>query len=135
MNEKSKRTPQRINQRRLLAFILIIFGLAFLVVNISGFSATQVIGEAGRTVGETAGSLGQAIGEAAGQFGSSVGNFFGNFGRTMGEFFGSLGRGFGRTAANLWPLVLIVIGLVLILRNPRQKVKRQPEFLEDESAL
>ena len=58
-----------------------------------------------------------------------MGEFFGNFGRIMGEFFGSLGGsigaffgGLGRNIANLWPLALILIGIVLLFsRRPNRQ--------------
>jgi len=51
---------------------------------------------------------------------TDMGEFFGNFGRFIGEFFGS----FGRSIASLWPLVLILLGL-LFWRRPERRQEEQ----------
>lgn len=132
MQEKPKRVSQPNNNRRVVALILIVVGAALLLINLNGFA---IVGDIGRLVGQAGGSFGQALGDAASSFGTAVGNFFGSFGRTIGQIFGGLGQGIGQLAAHLWPLALIIVGLVMIFRRrPHRKSGHQAEWDEQESA-
>lgn len=75
---------------RTLAIVLIAVGVVFLLINLGLFSWDSV-----------------------GSFFGAVGRFFGGLGGEIGRFFGGLGR----ALAGLWPLVLIGIGALLLLRR------------------
>jgi hypothetical protein len=86
------------SSQRAGAIILIAIGVIFLLFNTGVFSFDM-------------------IGDFFGTFGSIMGEFFGGFGRVMGELGGGLGSLFGSVGslfANLWPLILIGLGLALI---------------------
>ena len=103
MEEKRKNDTLLQNdpsRRRLLAVALVIVGLALLAANAGWFSVNHAASGIA--------SLGTEIGTAAG-----------DMGRDLGQTFGSMGRDLGRTMANLWPLLLIGLGLVFLLRRPR----------------
>lgn len=102
-------------RRRSLAVALIIVGAIFLLVQMN------VLSFAG--IGSFFGDLGQGFGELFGSLGRGFGEFFGGFGRMIGELFGSLPWG---SLWRMWPIVLILVGLVLIFRRPAshsEKVK------------
>jgi hypothetical protein len=115
MTEKLKNDAvlRKPASQRTGALILIAIGILFLLINSGLFSFSDI--------GEFFGSFGRIIGEFFGNLGRSIGEFFGNFGRSMGEFFGGLGR----SIANVWPLVLILIGIALLFwrRPSRQEEK------------
>lgn len=132
MEEKRKNDtlfqPDR-SRRKLLAVTLVIVGLALLAANIGWFSVNHAasgiaslgteIGTAAGEMGRELGQIGTEIGVAAGEMGRDLGQTFGDMGRDLGQTFGSMGRDLGRTMANLWPLLLIGLGLVFLLRRPR----------------
>jgi hypothetical protein len=112
MTEKHKNDAviRKPATQRTGAIILITIGVLFLLLNTGLFSFNDI--------GEFFGSFGRTMGEFFGNFGRSMGEFFGNMGRSMGEFFGGLGRGI----ANMWPLVLILIGVALLFwRRPGRR--------------
>jgi len=94
MEKRKNETIEREATRPTLAIVLIIVGVVALLVTSGVFSPGD-------------------IGQFFGNVGSSLGQFFGEFGRSIGEFFGTLGRSF----AQLWPLVLILIGALLLFRR------------------
>lgn len=98
--DAARRSPTRT-----LAYVLIVVGLLFLLWNANILN------------------LGD-IGSFFGRIGGSIGEFFGSLGGLIGSFFGSLGSTIGRLAgslANLWPLLLIVIGVLLLFRRGKPK--------------
>jgi hypothetical protein len=96
---KLKNDEYRVRRpSRTLALILIGVGVIFLLTNIGLFS----IGD---------------IGAFFGQIGGAFGSFFGNLGGSIGRLFGGLGELIGR----FWPLILIGIGLLLIVRRPSHR--------------
>ncbi len=90
---------------RAAAFVLIGIGLIFLLVNMGVFDMN--------TIGEFFGNFGRSMGEFFGRFGEAMGRF----GGAVGEFFGNLGG----SLAQFWPVALIVIGAVLLLRRQPQR--------------
>jgi Flp pilus assembly pilin Flp len=106
MVEKAKNdfvepTEPRSSQRR-AAYALIAVGVVFLLIQ------TGAIGDIGSFFG--------SVGEFFGNLGGQMGNFFGNLGGQMGRFFGALGS----QMANLWPLLLIALGVIMLFRRSRR---------------
>jgi hypothetical protein len=132
MSTKRKNHAQSDSQHRTLPLLLIGIGVLVLMAN-AVFSIArvtvdeQMIGDVATTIGEAAGDAGREVGQAAGEVGREIGAAAGDVGRTLGETVGDLGGSFGRAAGNLWPLLLVIIGLGLIVRRPmdRGKVKNE----------
>lgn len=91
--------------QRNAAILLIAVGVIFLLIQSGVFSFNDV--------GEFFG----AVGEFFGNLGGQIGSFFGNLGGQIGRFFGSVGS----QLANLWPLLLIALGVLMLLRRPRRR--------------
>jgi hypothetical protein len=110
MIEKRKHDGIARQSNRTGAIILIAIGMMFLLINTGVVSFNEI--------GTFFGGLGEAFG-----------TFFGNFGRVIGEIFGGLGQAFGEifggligSIANLWPLILILIGVALLFgRKPNRQ--------------
>jgi hypothetical protein len=101
LHEKQKNGQ---SSQRAGAIILIAIGVIFLLLNTGIFSF-------------------DLIGDFFGAFGSAMGDFFGGFGRVMGDLGGTIGTVFGSLGSligNLWPLILIGLGLALIFGRRRQ---------------
>jgi hypothetical protein len=112
--EKQKREvliggPVNLENRRsnhsILAVILIVIGILFLFANLGLFSVGDI--------GAFFGSLGGSVGSFFGNLGGEIGHFFGNLGSEIGRFFGGLGGAIGR----LWPLIIILIGVLVLFRR------------------
>lgn len=100
--QKSKREFSReVRSTRRLALLLIAAGILFLLINAGVFSFHDI--------GTFFGSIGQFFG----QVGSAIGQFFGSLGSSIGRIFGSIGSSIGRW----WPLLLIVLGLLMLVRR------------------
>jgi hypothetical protein len=82
---------------RALALLLIGVGVVMLLANVGLFSIAD-------------------FGRFFGQMGASFGLFFGQMGAAFGRVFGTLGVLIGR----FWPLILIGVGLLLVLRPSRR---------------
>jgi hypothetical protein len=85
------------------ALLLITIGVVFLLIQ------TGAIGDIGWFFGQ--------IGEFFGNLGGQIGHFFGNLGGQIGRFFGTIGS----QLVNLWPLILIAIGVLMLMRRPRHR--------------
>jgi hypothetical protein len=94
-------------RRRNLAFLLIVIGVIFLLVEMNALSFSGI--------GAFFGSLGQGVGEFFGNLGRGIGEFFGGFGRMIGGFFSSIPWG---SLWRLWPFLLIGLGLAMVIRRP-----------------
>ncbi len=114
-----------------IAALLIAAGVLFLSANLIGFQTSQRdVGVLGRELGETMGDLGETVGQLGadiGEVAGDIGETAGEVGQEVGETVGDLGRSIGDVFAPaparpdfavLWPLVLIVAGLLLVLRRP-----------------
>lgn len=105
INRSSEYEPRRSS--RTLALVLIGAGVVLLLVNAGALSFSDI--------GSFFGSLGGAVGQFFGSLGSAIGQFFGGLGRAIGDIFGSLGSAIGR----FWPVLLILLGALLLLRRGR----------------
>jgi hypothetical protein len=94
INRSSEDEPRRSS--RTLALVLIGAGVVLLLVNAGALSFSD-------------------IGSFFGSLGGAVGQFFGGLGRAVGDIFGSLGSAIGR----FWPVLLILLGALLLLRRGR----------------
>ena len=81
---------ERRSSSRTLAIVLIAVGVLFLLINAGIFSFNDI-----------------------GSFFGSIGAFFGRLGGSIGHIFGGLGGLIGR----FWPVLLILIGALLLLRR------------------
>lgn len=113
--EKSKHTvqiqPEAARRHNVaLPIILIGIGVLFLLVNTGIFSFSDI------------GTFFGTVGRFFGEIGGSIGRFFGSLGGSLGSYFGNLGGLIGR----LWPLLLIVIGALLLIRRGGEKAKNAP---------
>lgn len=106
------RSYGRVWLRAAVGFGFVLIGLMFLFMQSGALSFTNIT----------------SIGSFFGEIGGSIGQFAGDFGRTIGQTFGEMGRSIGqgfahfdwRALANLWPVALIFLGLVMLIRSPRR---------------
>ncbi|MBN1285092.1 MAG: hypothetical protein JXB47_06825 [Anaerolineae bacterium] len=109
----------------LLAIALIFIGLIFLCAICCCSSLSVVTWGEWDRFGDGWDDLGRGMGEVGrevGEVGRELGRGFGDLGRELGRTFGGLGRGIGALVGcicGLWPLALIVAG-VLLLVNARK---------------
>jgi hypothetical protein len=69
------------------------------------------------------------FGHEMGRMGDEIGRGFGEFGREMGRVFGGLGGGLGALIGcicGLWPLALIVVGVLLLINARRRPARSEP---------
>jgi hypothetical protein len=110
------RSYGRVWLRAAIGFGFVLIGLMFLFIQSGALSFTNIT----------------SIGSFFGEIGGSIGRFAGEFGRTIGQTFGEMGRSIGqgfahfdwRALANLWPMALIFLGLVMLIRSPRRGRRR-----------
>ncbi len=104
-NDFDAQPIERHSSQRRAALVLIAVGVIFLLIQAGVFSFSDI------------GSFFGSIGAFFGNLGGQIGSFFGNLGGQIGHFFGSIGS----QLANLWPLILIAIGLLMLVRRPRRE--------------
>jgi hypothetical protein len=110
------RSYDRVWLRAAIGFGFVLIGLMFLFIQSGALSFTNIT-----SIGSFFGEIGGSIGQFAGEFGRTIGQTFGEMGRSIGQGFAHFDW---RALANLWPVALIFLGLVMLIRSPRRTRRR-----------